>query len=397
MNNKKILNLVNEINNIIDNNIDSLKLNLDLLGGITGAYLFKIHYIKYIQKASLDLRAEELLYPVVNLKKFISKVNSPANYCLGMGSILWYIKYLNDNDIIEFDCNEIISEIKEYLIEEIIKCIKDDNLDFFYGAGGILFILNKYNILNENDILLIENLIIEKIIYIDDTTASFYMKFNDNKDKYNIGMPHGLCSWLTVLSGMKTTNLKIINSVKHCLNFIEKTKSINHSLSLYPYTVNRNNPFSNNINNSRLAWCYGDISVALCYWNCALNLQITEFKEKAIDILKLTTNRIDLKENQIFDAGFCHGSSGVAHIYNRFYLETGEKIFDDASKYWIEETIKFSIHKDGLAGFKSYKGNLGLVNDLTVLEGISGIGLVLISYLYGESDNSNWDNCFLIN
>ena len=75
----------------------------------------------------------------------------------------------------------------------------------------------------------------------------------------------------------------------------------------------------------------------------------------ALRILHHTTNRRDLQINSIRDAGFCHGSAGVAHIYWNLYLKTGLQEFLYANDYWLQITMQMAKYDDGLAGFKAWR------------------------------------------
>jgi hypothetical protein len=59
----------------------------------------------------------------------------------------------------------------------------------------------------------------------------------------------------------------------------------------------------------------------------------------------------------------------------------------------MQQTLDFSNFKDGLAGYKTVKIQ-EMICDYSLLTGISGIGLVLLSYL--ENDPQAWDELFLI-
>ena len=58
---------------------------------------------------------------------------------------------------------------------------------------------------------------------------------------------------------------------------------------------------------------------------------------------------------------------------------------------WVEQTLLIAKYKDGIIG---YKFNM---NDLSIdlLNGISGIGLVLLSFLSDDRSQS-WDECLLL-
>jgi hypothetical protein len=40
------------------------------------------------------------------------------------------------------------------------------------------------------------------------------------------------------------------------------------------------------------------------------------------------------------DAGLCHGSAGLAHLFNRMYQMTAEPTLADAARFWIERTLE---------------------------------------------------------
>lgn len=66
-----------------------------------------------------------------------------------------------------------------------------------------------------------------------------------------------------------------------------------------------------------------------------------------------------------------------------------------AAAYWIEQTLDMAKFTDGLAGYKTWQGGvLGYETRYGLLEGIAGIGLVLLSYYY--EIEPTWDECLLL-
>ena len=98
-------------------------------------------------------------------------------------------------------------------------------------------------------------------------------------------------------------------------------------------------------------------------------------------------------ENQVVDAGICHGSMGLVMIFRHMYIETGINDFLLASEFWLKRTSILSEFNDGLAGFKSFIMGKW-VCDHTLLTGISGIGIMLISHL--KNDEQAWEEMFLL-
>jgi len=94
----------------------------------------------------------------------------------------------------------------------------------------------------------------------------------------------------------------------------------------------------------------------------------------------------------LIDQSFCHGSSGVAHLFRRMYLNTGIAAFKDAADYWISVLEQMIDHADK-TGF-NYFTREGWENRYDLLEGDLGANIVLASY-YSNSD-PDWDECFLL-
>ena len=160
--------------------------------------------------------------------------------------------------------------------------------------------------------------------------------------------------------------------------------------SWFPNKSLENNPIPMQ---SRVAWCFGDPGIAWALWQAGIAVKSWQWQDKAIAIMEHAAQRVNLEQALLKDCGLCHGSAGVAMMFRRFYLETREKIFDDAWMYWIDFTLNFKRFDDGPAGFKTFELR-GWKNDRTLLTGISGIGLALLSFI--RNDLQEWDELFLL-
>jgi len=78
------------------------------------------------------------------------------------------------------------------------------------------------------------------------------------------------------------------------------------------------------------------------------------------------------------------------------YRETQDPIFEEAYMYWLQQAIDMDTHKEGYAGYSQWHGgdNPGWHNEINLLEGIAGMGLVIISHL--APFNTKWDECLMI-
>jgi hypothetical protein len=83
------------------------------------------------------------------------------------------------------------------------------------------------------------------------------------------------------------------------------------------------------------------------------------------------------------DAGLCHGSAGVAHIFHRLLHATGEDLFENASRRWYRLTLNRRRPARPVAGFPAWStddaGRIAWRPDPGVLEGAAGVALTLLS------------------
>jgi lantibiotic modifying enzyme len=141
---------------------------------------------------------------------------------------------------------------------------------------------------------------------------------------------------------------------------------------------------------SRLAWCYGDLGVAAALWQAGKVTENCSWMNKALDIYRFSANRISLQDAMVNDAEICHGTAGIAMMFSYMYRQTGDPTLMTARNYWVGQTLKMSKFTDGLAGYKKFTldddKNVKWEESFSILEGIAGIGLMLLS---GHSSKSS--------
>jgi lantibiotic modifying enzyme len=362
-----------------------------LMNGKMGLVLFFFHY----SRAVGEKKYSDLAFSILE-KSFIFERNNPhvCSFSSGVAGIGCVLEHLVNDNFIEAETNSLLSEIDTLLIQTIKHDINNLNTDFLYGCVGTgLYFLYRKNINNRSKILgeLIDGLYNSsfksgkgRIFWVNKIGES---KFQNTVD---LGLAHGNPAVLVLLS-------KIFNNIKSkevegliqsSLNFIDGIKRSSNSGSLYGYKT-RNNIDDGEM--SRLAWCYGDLSVAISIWHAAHALNNESFKNKSIEIVRHSLGRTSFKDTLIDDFGICHGTAGVAHLYCKFYKYTKIKDFDFAAEFWIKKTIEGLNFQDS---FTNSKNNVNVIQeDGTFLSGLSGIGLVLLSYLFNED---SWDKLLLV-
>lgn len=90
---------------------------------------------------------------------------------------------------------------------------------------------------------------------------------------------------------------------------------------------------------ARSAWCYGDPGVALALMLAARDVGELAWATAATDLALRAAAR-PAGHTGVTDAGLCHGSAGLAHLFNRLYQLTAEQALADAARFWVERTLE---------------------------------------------------------
>jgi len=373
-----------------------------LYSGEFGLLLFLFYYSKYSQKKKHAMLTER--YAKHLLQRFIQGTKSHT-FCSGLSGILYLFEFLRENDFIDMDVSYVQLALDNYLISRMRQDIQQSYFDFMHGALGVgLYFLKKGN----------------HPEYIRELIAFLYRTAEKDPDNqiykwksvvlakeehcmvYNLALSHGIPSIIIFLSRVINSGIsdkKTIEMLSGAVNYVlSQEKDFSQFGSCFPnyLPANPEETVSESFvlnSKSRIAWCYGDLGIGSALWQAGKTLGKQDWEEKGLEILLQSTKRRSYDESLVFDAGICHGSAGIAMVYRRMYFETGKEEFKDAVSYWIQQTLNFSQFEDGLAGYKTYEKE-GWKQDYSLLTGIAGIGLMLLSYL--ENDPQTWDEMFLI-
>ncbi len=138
---------------------------------------------------------------------------------------------------------------------------------------------------------------------------------------------------------------------------------------------------------SRLAWCYGDLGVAVSLLLAARSVNKADWEQASLTIGEGCVGRLG-KPDGVRDPGICHGSAGNMHLFNRLYQATGREEFARAALHYFEQTLTFWKPGEPVAGFQSRRAPKGQLLDPFLLEylpdasflvGAAGIGLALLA------------------
>ncbi len=378
--------------------------NPGVLAGLSGLSLFQFYYAKYLD---IDNNAE---IGTKILMQSINTINNGYNYptyCTGIAGMGWVIDHLEQEGFIDVDSDAVLSEMDPYLYTRMVLDIENGKYDFLHAAMGCAFyFLKRYENTKSKKL---KSTYKKYLLEFLDALYRTSEKEGENKLKwlsvidhetkemgYNLSLSHGMASIIGVLTKLHGyIDFKELASklLKSAVNYVADYKNEdNNAFSLFPSWI----PKNNNIDyTSRVAWCYGDLGIGLQLWYASKTLKDEDLKQTSISILKHAAMRTKPEDTLITDAGICHGSYGNAQIFNRMYKETGDTVFKEATEFWIQDGLSKAIHKDGYCGYKQWNGkDKTWTSEISLLEGIAGIGLVILDYL--ADYNTNWDECLMI-
>jgi lantibiotic modifying enzyme len=280
--------------------------------------------------------------------------------------------------------------------------MKRGNYDFLHGAlGTVLYFIARMK-KNEDVLKILQEFIVQLHDMGEKSNGS--MKWSSvidhetQKTGYNISLSHGMSSIAVILSklyAIKGIDKEMVTSLlQGCINYIlEQEIDKDKYGSFFPsYALES----MEQIQKSRLAWCYGDLGMSMALWQAGIALQNETWKNKALEILLFVSEkRRDLQNNLVMDAGLCHGTAGIGHVFYRAWWNTRLPEFKNAADYWFEQTLKMAKFDDGLAGYKALQPITNQwINVPSLLEGVAGIGLALLTYYY--EIEPTWDECLLL-
>jgi len=366
-----------------------------LMYGQSGIELFNFHFLRYTGQADFESLMGRSIENIAE-KSFLMYDN--PTFCFGRSGINWFFSHLAKYELLSVEDLQYLCDDSDNLKELALALLDQDNYDFLHGASGIVYyFLKSESRVDER----FYKFFFEGIDKISDKgsirNVPPYYNIENRRlqtDQFNIGLAHGLPNLIKI--GMECVHRDICisestNLVKRAIDFLIANVNTDQSRSFFSSLIVKGKAPSNF---SRLAWCYGDLSLAFILYQASLLLKDKELEQFSLNILVRSTKRLDTKETLVYDAGICHGSAGIAHIYNKIWTLTNNPEFEDAGQYWIKKTLEFIDDTDLHTGALKYNSHSnGFSRDQYLLEGSAGIGLVLLSYL---SHDFSWDECLLL-
>ena len=144
---------------------------------------------------------------------------------------------------------------------------------------------------------------------------------------------------------------------------------------------------------ARSAWCYGDPGVAAALLLAARDVGESAWAAVATGLAVRAAARPP-GETRVVDAGLCHGSAGLAHLFNRMYQLTAEPVLADAARFWIEWTLDLCASAAPGRDARPTDAAQPAWKGAGLLEGAAGVALALEAAC--TTTEPVWDQMLLV-
>ncbi len=393
--NQKITQIREALAKHVANDTHNEQPNQGVLSGNPGLSLFFYYHYKQTGNESDLSIIEDLIASHLNQGEGL--VLNPY-YCNGLAGFNWLMRFYAREEVLELSdsMHEILGMLDVYVLEAWSIALNVGNFDFLHGSCGLLQYL-----LTTPEAATYAHDFVQRLdetkLQIDADRVAWTSNITfleENTGVFNFGLAHGMPAILMMLSRVIRENYlendqKARELLTSCARFILSEKLDSSCRSTFPHYFSEEVPPTE----SRLAWCYGDLGVCIALWMAGETLNDTSIKNEAIAICLKTTKRKDPSETGVLDTGVCHGTAGVALLYQRMHQLTGVEAFRSAANFWIEDTMLRANFEDGHAGFKMWTKD-GYLNEVNFLDGVAGIGMALLAHTMETT--GNWEDILLI-
>ncbi|WP_316839787.1 lanthionine synthetase C family protein [Pedobacter gandavensis] len=365
--------------------------SMSLMQGLAGLPILYAELYKHTKSRSYLKKLDVVIDKLIDI---IENTSASVSFCEGITGVAFMLNYLQTEMKYKQSMVKELNRILDRLMIHFYQHAENYNMDFMHGNAGILayWLNKKTKIFKKDTQLLMPKYVKELKTYLDG------LKDPENDKKIvNCGMAHGLISNMMILAkySERFNDHQYYYLLQEIVDLVLLTRSrttgaINAD---FPAIIELGNINPDNQYRVPLGWCYGDTVVSIGLAKAGQALGNTRIRNLGHEVAVRTMERKTNAHAMILDASFCHGSSSIAHVYNRWRWETNDNSFDEAYTDWILKTVELCQYTDGIGGYKKFEGD-HFTPEMGLLDGATGAALVLSDYVYGQK--SSWDAAFLL-
>lgn len=220
-------------------------------------------------------------------------------------------------------------------------------------------------------------LLVERLIEIGEPADGGFSWFSPADGKFNLGVQNGVAGVISVLgmcagTGVMSDEQRAIYDQSVAWLLVQKPHS------------------------GREAWCDGNAGIAAALFTAARHCGHAGWEAAALDVAR-TAARRPVEDSGVVDARLCHGSAGLAHLFNRMYQASDDPLLAEAARRWFRHAldIRHALPRPGIAGYPFFNPPQNKWRNFAgFVEGACGVGLGLLGGV--SSLEPRWDRFFAV-
>lgn len=155
---------------------------------------------------------------------------------------------------------------------------------------------------------------------------------------YNLGVAHGTPGVIALLAQAAAAGVAISDAQRlldSAMSWLLAHRMGPDDLSIFPRWLA---PDLGSPAPARPTWCYGDPGVASTLFLAAGGAGRRDWEHAALEAARRAARR-PVETCGIVDASICHGTAGLAHMFNRLHQRTGVEELRGAAQAWFDRTL----------------------------------------------------------
>lgn len=336
--------------------------------------------------------------------EWMSSVETSEGLFTGFAGVAWALEHLRA-EIVDPLAEDLGADVAAFLLKRADETPWRGELDLIEGLAGLcLYGLERLPLPDSRELIEATAARLYEAAEIRDDGASWLTvperlipmrRSRYPNGNFNLGLAHGvpgIVGALAFAEAAGVTQPKNQFVLRDAVRWLSAQRLSPGERSQFPYWVGGSEPPQA----TRLAWCYGDLGIALALHAAALALSEESWRILALEIARNAAVR-SVDTCEVVDAGFCHGAAGLGHQFNRLFQETGDELFRESAVYWLRRTLELRSPGEGVGGFRARGPDRDdretWLADPGLLTGAAGVGLALLSA--ATHVEPKWDRLFL--
>lgn len=287
-------------------------------------------------------------------------------------------------------CDAEVNDATDAHIADVLECHDvRDRWELMYGLAGIgVYLLERPHSVKRTELLTWLVTLLDAVAHANANGVHWCSRLDPRfpDGLHQLGLAHGAAGVIVLLSRILTetdvATPAVIRLLEGSVEALRASRLPEGNESLYPSARELRT-------SSALAWCQGDLSVAIALAAAGDALRDPACLLEARELAVMSALR-GKQSARVHDAGLCHGTIGLALMFQRLHDRFGDPVLADATTRWVASTLQLRIPGQGVGDVRTWAaGTSCWVSDPGFLVGAAGVGLGLLAMI--RDVDPGWD------